>query len=146
VINLRGKDHKDWYKNEVKTVNKMKVKYYILPLSPHKLPPPDKMRRLVKILQQAPRPVLIHCKAGADRTGLASAVALILFENASLKRAEKQYSLFYLVTSPDSVGKLVFPYYRAWLKDKGLQHTRKNFLLWVQQLHSWGVPKDSIEK
>lgn len=42
--------------------------------APHK----DRILRLVDLLAEMPEPVLIHCKSGADRTGLIAGVWLLL--------------------------------------------------------------------
>ncbi|MGG5811796.1 tyrosine-protein phosphatase [Falsiroseomonas sp. CW058] len=42
--------------------------------APHK----DRILRLVEILKDLPEPILIHCKSGADRTGLIAGVWLLL--------------------------------------------------------------------
>ncbi len=36
---------------------------------------------VMKILRDAPRPILIHCRHGADRTGLMSAMYRLIFQN-----------------------------------------------------------------
>jgi protein tyrosine/serine phosphatase len=146
IVNLRGTDVEPWFKQEEQVAREKHIKYYILGLSPHTLPSTTKLKRLVKILEQAPRPVLIHCKAGADRTGLASAISLILFDDASLKKAKEQYSLYYLVTSPTSVAKLVIPHYETWLKRHRKTSNRQNFLAWVNQLNTWQTQPSIIRK
>lgn len=42
--------------------------------APHK----DRILRLAEILRGVPEPILIHCKSGADRTGLAAGLWLLL--------------------------------------------------------------------
>jgi hypothetical protein len=86
---------------------------------------------LVYVLLHAQQPILLHCLGGADRTGLASAIALILDQNASLAESKTQISIRHLVLSPNSIGKLVFPYYQQWLAQNHLPHNRDNFLKWV---------------
>ncbi len=44
----------------------------------HELPQSNRLNQLVDALLTAPRPILLHCHRGADRTGMASAIALIL--------------------------------------------------------------------
>jgi protein tyrosine/serine phosphatase len=51
------------------------------------------MNKIVQIMKDAPKPLLIHCKAGADRTSLASALYLHAVQND--RDAEKQISIIY---------------------------------------------------
>jgi protein tyrosine phosphatase (PTP) superfamily phosphohydrolase (DUF442 family) len=48
-----------------------------------------------RLMAQAARPVLLHCKSGADRAGLASALHLILHEGRSVEEALGQLSWRY---------------------------------------------------
>lgn len=134
VINLRGPDQKaKWYQQEIKISSLYGVKHYDLPLRAYVLPNPDSLRRLASLLLTAPKPVLIHCEGGADRTGLAAAFALLL-NNASLAKARKQISITDFVVSSKSVGLQVLPYYAQWLKNQKVKSNRKYFLMWLTQL------------
>ena len=42
------------------------------------------------LLDQLPKPILLHCKSGADRAGIACAVYLLLKKNATPEEAAKQ--------------------------------------------------------
>jgi len=46
-------------------------------------------------MRDAPKPLLIHCKAGADRTGLASALYLGALEHQTRETAGWQLSILY---------------------------------------------------
>jgi protein tyrosine/serine phosphatase len=50
---------------------------------------------LVQLMRDAPKPVLIHCQGGADRTGLASALYLAAIEKRSESAAKGQMSIIY---------------------------------------------------
>ena len=55
----------------------------------------NQVNQLVAIMRDAPKPILIHCKAGADRTGLATALYLSRVALLSEKEAESQLSIRY---------------------------------------------------
>src|SRR2546421_649022 len=49
--------------------------------------------RLVEVLDRSERPILIHCHQGADRTGLASVMALLLRPGVPLAETRRQLGL-----------------------------------------------------
>lgn len=133
IINLRGANPKrKWYQNEIRVSKELGIHHYNVRISAYHLPNPAHLRELVRVLQEAPEPILIHCEGGSDRSGLASAIILIL-KGDSLKQAEQQYSWEYLVYSKHSVGKLVIPIYLQWLHTHNLQNNRQHFLQWIAE-------------
>ena len=96
VLNLRGRnEHADWWKEEVAAAGRLGLKHYDLGLSARKEPTEKEIQELVAILQEAPKPLLIHCAGGADRSGLVSAIYLYRFEGYSYEKARKQLSVIY---------------------------------------------------
>jgi len=77
IINLRGKSQKDWYKDELKIAKKYNIKHFDYGIGDREVQSIEKMDKLVELIKNAPKPLLIHCKAGADRTSLASALYLL---------------------------------------------------------------------
>jgi protein tyrosine/serine phosphatase len=51
--------------------------------------------RLLAILEAVEKPLLIHCQAGADRTGLATALYLAAIAKQGEEAAEDQLSIRY---------------------------------------------------
>ena len=91
VLNLRGKnDNSDWYHDEVSTCSRMGVKHIDLALSAKSLPSPKDLMRLVKIFQESSYPILVHCRSGSDRTGLAIGVYLITQKNEPFIEASEK--------------------------------------------------------
>lgn len=77
VINLRGAaPGKDWYEEEKAAAEANGLALIDFKMSATKPLSPERAQALVALIAQAPKPVLIHCKAGADRSGLASALYL----------------------------------------------------------------------
>lgn len=132
IINLRGSNKgESWYDNEIKAVNATGINHYDVPLPVQGLPEPQQLAQLVQFIETAPRPILIHCNHGVDRTGFASAIAIILTGNPSWSAAQFQYSYFYLRIDPRSIAPSVMPHYQQWLKRNHLTHSRENFIQWV---------------
>ena len=96
VINLRGKtDGAAWYDDEIEVSHRMGVGHFDFKLSANQEPDDATMDRLLEIMRTAPKPILIHCKAGADRTGLAAALFELLIAGKSEQVAGQQLSLLY---------------------------------------------------
>jgi protein tyrosine/serine phosphatase len=72
VINLRGKHDKPWYVEETAAAERLGVQHIDFGMSATKVLSVEKAVALIAIMKSAPRPILIHCLSGADRTGLAS--------------------------------------------------------------------------
>jgi protein tyrosine phosphatase (PTP) superfamily phosphohydrolase (DUF442 family) len=58
-----------------------------IPMSPTRLPKPEAIAALVERFDTGPYPMLVHCEEGADRTGLATVVWLVLRGGKSLAEA-----------------------------------------------------------
>jgi protein tyrosine phosphatase (PTP) superfamily phosphohydrolase (DUF442 family) len=68
------------------------VAFYAVPMSATRLPHPDALLALWQIAAEAERPVLLHCRAGVDRTGLACAI-VALHDTADLAAARSELAL-----------------------------------------------------
>jgi undecaprenyl-diphosphatase len=53
------------------------------------------VHELLELFAMAPRPVLLHCQAGADRSGLAAALWKTMIDGAPASEARRQLSLRY---------------------------------------------------
>lgn len=77
VINLRGENiGRDWYDAQFQAAQAMGVGFINYRMSAKKELTPAQMAELAHILKSAPKPVLIHCGSGSDRSGLACALYL----------------------------------------------------------------------
>jgi protein tyrosine/serine phosphatase len=77
VVNLRGnQDGAGWYDEESAILAAAGVRLVDFPMSSGVVLSGEKMDELVGHLRRGPAPVLVHCRAGADRTGLAAALYL----------------------------------------------------------------------
>lgn len=62
------------------------------PLAARVAPRPERLLHLIGLFPTLERPILMHCKSGADRTSLAAAVYLLEFEGADIAAARRQMS------------------------------------------------------
>lgn len=96
IVNLRGKNvAAPWYEEEIRVSSKHGIKHFDISLSASLEPTEEDISELIEIFKAAPRPVLIHCLAGADRSGLAAAIWKIEVDKESRSEAEKQLSFLY---------------------------------------------------
>lgn len=85
VISLKGGNMKQgWYRRQQAVCRRDGVTLRQIPMSASKLPEPDQLRELVQLFDEAQYPILFHCKAGSDRTGLAATLYLHLKEGLPL--------------------------------------------------------------
>lgn len=140
VINLRGCcPGFDWYEQERQVLERLNVRQYDVRLS-YKAPPPvPELRKLIHVLSECEKPVLLHCRRGADRTGLASALALLL-EGQTLAIARRQLSLRYgwlAVGGPEQLIK-VLDWYEDWLTKTSSTSDKETLIAWVSQHYKPG--------
>ncbi len=99
VLNLRGKPNKpegdDWYTREESLSAKSGISFFTYGISANSRPSLTQMEAMVEIMRAAPKPLLIHCKSGSDRTGLATALYLYAIEGKSAEEAAKHLSIVY---------------------------------------------------
>ncbi|WP_267555511.1 dual specificity protein phosphatase family protein [Rhizobium rhizogenes] len=96
VINLRGTHPGTaWYDDEVATARRLGASHIDFSMSATKAVSPEKAQRLVELMASAPKPILIHCLSGSDRSGLASALYVRKVAGLDDARAEGQLSFYY---------------------------------------------------
>lgn len=96
IINLRGENAgTPWYDEEVAASGELGIKHYNFRMSASSILTQEKAEQLIALMARAEKPLLIHCQAGADRSGLASALYLAAIAKAGEVEAEGQISLRY---------------------------------------------------
>ncbi|MCB1863944.1 MAG: tyrosine-protein phosphatase [Chromatiales bacterium] len=125
VINLRGGNPGvDWYDAESVAVRDAGARLVdVKLLQARELPRYSALRELVDALDDAPRPALIHCNAGVDRTGLASILVQLMYTDATLEQARDEVAWHRGVFYPDTVGRQFLAGYTAWLGSREVGHT-----------------------
>ncbi len=95
IVNLRGERNCGSYRLEANACRRNGIKLINFPMRSRGAPDIQTVQQLEAMLQKIDYPVVFHCKSGADRVGLASALYLILHENCSPEEAMKQLSMRY---------------------------------------------------
>lgn len=111
IINLRGNNTGHaWYDSEVAQAKELNIDHIDFRMSSAHELTQAQAAQLVEIMRDAPKPLLIHCQAGSDRTGLASALYLAAIAKTGEAIAESQMSIIY--------GHLPFSFTRAYAMDR----------------------------
>jgi len=95
------------------------------------------IRRLVEVLDRSAGPILLHCRRGADRTGMVAVLCQLLYTDASLSEALWQLTPRYghvPLGKPRCCDRF-FDLYTDWLAEQGLEHSREVFRHWL--LHEY---------
>lgn len=96
ILNLRGKNaSKSWYEDELSFSAENNVMHYDVALSAYREPGQKDILEIMDIFLHAPRPLLIHCQAGADRSGLVAAMWRVVIDKKPKAEAEKQLSILF---------------------------------------------------
>jgi len=106
ILNLRGKSKQSFWLFEAEACAAHGLSLHDLNMSARKLPSRQILLQLHHLLTSLERPLLIHCKSGADRTGLAAALYLIWVEGRSVAEAQRQFSWRYMHLSTGPTGVL----------------------------------------
>src|SRR5579883_394250 len=78
IINLRGRnDDLSWWKKETAAARSLGIAHLDAMLDSRKLPTKAMLERLIESFDTAPRPFLLKCSGGQDRTSFAAALYLI---------------------------------------------------------------------
>ncbi len=96
ILNLRGFSQQSYALFEEDSCKKLGLELISVPLSSSSAPQPEKLLEIIGIMEKIPKPFVLHCKSGADRAGLISAIYLIVQKKFSVAEAKKQLSFKYL--------------------------------------------------
>jgi protein tyrosine phosphatase (PTP) superfamily phosphohydrolase (DUF442 family) len=137
VINLRG--HREACGSDAlgrQAAAALGLEHIDAPLESRGAPHKDRVLRLAGIFARLREPALIHCKSGADRTGLAAGIWLMA-RGGTVEQALDQLSLRFGHVAAARTGILdaFFRTYGAFVK----QHGDKPFLDWVRDEYSEDV-------
>ncbi|CAI3938709.1 Protein tyrosine/serine phosphatase Oca4 (Oca4) (PDB:1XRI) [Commensalibacter communis] len=128
IINLRGKRDCGSDALSRHAAKELGITLYDLPFESRGAPHKDRILNLAQLYPTFDFPILIHCKSGADRAGLVSAL-IKLFENHTLEDAmgELSWKFGHFKQAKTGILDQFFIYYFQQTKGK------VDFLKWVQQ-------------
>ena len=128
VLNLRGWDVYAHYQYEERICQKLGIRLENIKLQARNAPSREGINAVVECLHTLEKPVLFHCKSGADRAGLVSAIYLMVYEGATVQEAMKQLSFKHVHVDFTATGVLD---YFLWAYAERLKAGKIAFLEWV---------------
>ena len=134
VINLRGNgDTQPWYLEEAGATHRHNVSQEDICFSAGRLPSVPELHRLVEVLDKTEYPILLHCRRGADRTGLAAAIVVLLNGDVPLQSARWQMDPRFGHVALGRPGQLdrFLDFYEDWLQTQGQVHSPQTFRRWA---------------
>ena len=108
VLNLRGDMPKPFYLFEKEACEALDLTLVTVRMSARKVPRRTVLLDVMQAMDTMEKPFLIHCKSGADRTGLVSALYLLQYTDTPEDAVRKQLSFRYLHIRKSSTGALDF--------------------------------------
>jgi hypothetical protein len=143
LLNLRGAHPEDdWFNREIDACRSLGVRHENAILNSRWIPRRHDLLELFEAYKSSPRPLLLKCSGGADRTSLASALFIVhrAFETgaardleATLARARQQMRVWPYLHLPKRPQRWI-PYFLEFFATdyEGLEP-----LAWTQQKYRW---------
>ncbi|MCS7166620.1 MAG: tyrosine-protein phosphatase [Gemmatales bacterium] len=137
VINLRGRrPGRDWYEAETRAAQRCGAVHVDLAMNRQRLPDLALLSELMRWHRTLPRPVLIHCQAGSDRTSMVVVLWLLLESDANITEARAQTGLWF-GQLPWRRGarqlRCLLDSYQSYLERQQCEHSPTCFRAWLGQ-------------
>ncbi|ALG90810.1 MULTISPECIES: phosphatase domain-containing protein [Actibacterium] len=104
VLTLRGSNPRSHFLFEKESCEALGMSLHSVSISARELAPKQHLLHLLNLFETIEKPFVMHCKSGADRAGLASALYLMHIEGRPAAEAARQLSLRYLHLRNDRTG------------------------------------------
>ena len=137
VINLRGDSSRSFMDAERAVTRELGIDLITIRLSAVNLPTRPWLLKLIDALETARTPILLHCRDGADRSGVASVLAAMALGNEPLDEAwdELSWKYMHFDESPDHIAGLI-QRFDAWRRqDPARKGTWEEFKHWAAEVY-----------
>jgi protein tyrosine/serine phosphatase len=121
IINLRGRnDDLSWWKKETQTARSLGIAHLDAMLDSRKLPTRAMLVTLIESFDHAPKPFLLKCSGGQDRTSFAAALYLIHRDGwGAMEAAQAQFARFPYLHFPKTQQRWLKPFAEFARQDSG---------------------------
>ena len=133
ILNLRGDRECGGYRLEREACERLGLKLVNFDLKSRAAPGREKFHEAKELFETLEYPILLHCKSGADRAGLASVLFMHFREGVSMDEAARQLHMKYghFRKSDTGILDLVFERYL----ERNAQ-SPIDFLSWVDEVYN----------
>jgi protein tyrosine/serine phosphatase len=123
LVNLRGRnDDLSWWQKETAATGAAGIAHLDAMLDSRKLPTREMLVRLIECFDTAPRPFLLKCSGGQDRTSFAAALYLIHRSGwPAMEQAQAQFARFPYLHFPKTQQRWLKPFLDFAVGDAGGQ-------------------------
>jgi protein tyrosine phosphatase (PTP) superfamily phosphohydrolase (DUF442 family) len=129
ILNLRGANPgESWFDDEMKVTHDHHLTHMDVALSAGTLVSPEQLQNILQMMDQAPKPLLVHCTDGADRTGL---VLGLYLESKGVSAAQAHEQLSWRFGH--------FPHLR-WSFTKAMDESYDNYERFIHEPNSMSRP------
>ena len=142
VLSLRGRAKQSYDLFEDHYCNLLDLNLVYAPTSSSSAPKPERLINIINIMRDLPKPLVVHCKSGADRAGLVSALYLIAEKKRSVEEAKKHLSLKYLHLDFTKTG--ILDYFFNVFSER-LKFGDIDFLEWIENEYSADILNSSFK-
>jgi len=132
VLNLRGAGVHSQYLFEKEACDTLGLTLVDIKSSARRAPDKHVLLELAALFQTIEKPFVMHCKSGADRAGLVSALYLMLEENVPVETARDQLGLKYAHLKFSSTG--ILDYFLETYR-RANEGSPIGFLEWVETVY-----------
>src|SRR5262245_3831863 len=148
VVNLRGHcPDFEWYRDECRVTHDANISQEDITLSAIRRPSTSEVRWLLEVIDHSEYPILLHCRQGVDRTGLAAVMVKLLEPGVSLNAAERQLGIRfgYVPYNGTENMRRFFALYRDWLARLECVHSPQLFRQWAAREYCPGPCRGRLE-
>jgi len=138
VLNLRGNEEREPVREEIAAAGELGLNYVCIRLPNREHPDPEDIAGVIEVLRTAERPILFHCRSGADRSGVIGVVAAMLVGGESYEQASEELSWrhMHIDRDPEHVAGFMM-LYEDYCREKGLDTAGwEQFEHWFETVYS----------
>ena len=142
VLSLRGRAKQSYDLFEDHYCKLLGLNLVYEPISSSSAPKPERLVNIINVMRDIPKPFVVHCKSGADRAGLVSALYLIAEEKRSVEEAKKHLSFKYLHLDFTKTG--ILDYFFNVFSER-LKFGNIDFLEWIKSEYNADILNSSFK-